>query len=174
MMKEEQLILVNEQDIEIGTMPKLLAHQEGRLHRAFSIFIFNNKNELLIQQRAFHKYHSAGQWANSCCSHPRPQENTLDAAIRRLDEELGFKTELKHVDAFIYYADVNGGLIEHEYDHIFVGYYNGDFKPNSNEVNAVRWVGIELLNQEVHEEPTKFTPWFKAILAKYPLLNFTI
>ncbi|WP_154627263.1 isopentenyl-diphosphate Delta-isomerase [Providencia sp. wls1943] len=172
-MIEEQLILVNEQDTPIGSMPKLLAHQQGCLHRAFSIFIFNRKNELLIQQRAFHKYHSAGQWANSCCSHPRPQEDTHDAALRRLAEELGFSTSLTHVDEFIYKADVNGGLIEHEYDHLFVGYYDNQVIPNPEEVSATRWVSLETLAQEISTHPEKFTPWFKKIWEKYPLLNFS-
>lgn len=117
---EEKIILVDRQDNPIGTMPKLLAHQQGRLHRAFSVFIFNTKGELLIQQRAAHKYHSAGQWANSCCSHPRPNEDTLAAAKRRLMEELGFTTEISLVGHFVYHAEVNGGLIEHEYDHLFI------------------------------------------------------
>lgn len=171
-MIEELLILVNQQDTPIGTMPKLLAHQRGCLHRAFSIFIFNHKNELLIQQRALHKYHSAGQWANSCCSHPRPQEETHDAALRRLNDELGFSTELKHVGEFIYKADVYGGLIEHEYDHLFVGYYDALVIPNPDEVSAIRWVSLDVLDKEIRIHPEKFTPWLKKIWEKYPLLNF--
>lgn len=169
---EDDLILVNEKDEPIGNMPKLLAHQLGRLHRAFSIFIFNNQGELLIQQRASHKYHSAGQWANSCCSHPKPNEDTQNAAERRLQEELGFITPLTHVGSLIYHADVNGGLIEHEYDHLFVGYYNHDITPNTEEVSSIRWVKLSQLKQEIAATPENFTPWFKKILEKYPSLHF--
>ncbi|HGN1707705.1 TPA: isopentenyl-diphosphate Delta-isomerase [Providencia rettgeri] len=169
---EDELILVNEHDEPIGTMPKLLTHQLGRLHRAFSIFIFNHQGQLLIQQRAFHKYHSAGQWTNSCCSHPKPNEDTLKAAERRLKEELGFVTPLIHVGSIIYHAEVNGGLIEHEFDHIFIGYYDQSVTPNADEVNSIRWVFPSELIQEVAQCPDKFTPWFKKIQEKYPLLDF--
>ncbi|HEM7145218.1 isopentenyl-diphosphate Delta-isomerase [Providencia stuartii] len=169
---EEKIILVDRQDNPIGTMPKLLAHQQGRLHRAFSVFIFNTKGELLIQQRAAHKYHSAGQWANSCCSHPRPNEDTLAAAKRRLMEELGFTTEISLVGHFVYHAEVNGGLIEHEYDHLFIGYYDGAVTPNREEVSAIRWVLPSDLQTEIKNTPDQFTPWFKLIINKYPLLQF--
>nr|ELR5259262.1 isopentenyl-diphosphate Delta-isomerase [Providencia rettgeri] len=171
---EDQLILVNENDEPIGVMPKLLAHQLGRLHRAFSIFIFNDQNELLIQQRALHKYHSAGQWANSCCSHPKPHEDTLQAAQRRLNEELGFITPLTHVGSFTYHAEVSGGLIEHEYDHLYVGHYNKVIYPNIEEVASIRWVSISKLIHEINQQPEIFTPWFKKILTKYPSLNFNL
>ncbi|HBO24081.1 MAG TPA: isopentenyl-diphosphate delta-isomerase [Providencia sp.] len=170
---EDDLILVTKNDVPIGTMEKLLAHQLGKLHRAFSVFIFNKNGELLIQQRAFHKYHSAGQWANSCCSHPKPNEDTLKAAQRRLQEELGFTTELNHVDSLIYHAKVSGGLIEHEYDHLFIGYYDADFEPNADEVAATRWINIHQLNHEVNTNSEQFTPWLKKILEKYPLLKFS-
>ena len=169
---EDDLILVTENDTPIGTMGKLLAHQLGKLHRAFSIFIFNKDGELLIQQRAFHKYHSAGQWANSCCSHPKPNEDTLKAAQRRLKEELGFTTKLNHVGSLIYYAEVNGGLIEHEYDHLFVGYYDENFQPNLDEVAAIRWISVSQLVHELDVNAEKFTPWLKKILENYPLLKF--
>lgn len=169
---EDELILVNEDDIAIGTMPKLLAHQLGRLHRAFSIFVFNEQNELLIQQRAPHKYHSSGQWANTCCSHPKPNEETQSAAERRLQEELGFTTSLTHVGSLIYRADVNGGLIEHEYDHLYIGHYNKMVYPNVEEVSSIRWISISKLIYEVNQQPDIFTPWFKKILTKYPSLNF--
>ncbi|MGG4610260.1 isopentenyl-diphosphate Delta-isomerase [Providencia sp. Me31A] len=169
---EDNLILVNEHDEQIGIMGKLLAHQLGRLHRAFSIFIFNHQGQLLIQQRAFHKYHSAGQWTNSCCSHPKPNEDTLKAAERRLKEELGFVTPLTHVGSIIYHAKVSGGLIEYEFDHIFIGYYDQCVTPNTDEVNSIRWVFPSELIQEVAQCPDKFTPWFKKIQEKYPLLNF--
>ncbi|EKT55342.1 isopentenyl-diphosphate Delta-isomerase [Providencia burhodogranariea] len=160
----ENIILVDENDTEIGTMPKLLAHQLGKLHRAFSVFIFNNKGELLIQQRAAHKYHSAGQWANSCCSHPRPNETTLNAAKRRLIEELGFSTAISPAGHLIYHSDVSGGLIEHEYDHLFVGHYNQEVSPNPDEVAATRWVTISQLRNEIESTPEQFTPWLKMIL----------
>ncbi|MBG5920003.1 isopentenyl-diphosphate Delta-isomerase [Providencia stuartii] len=169
---EENIILVDEQDTPIGSMPKLLAHQLGKLHRAFSVFIFNAKGELLIQQRAAHKYHSAGQWANSCCSHPHPKEETLAAAKRRLMEELGFTTNISPVGHFIYHAQVTGDLIEHEYDHLFVGQYDGIVKPNPNEVSAIRWILPSDLQQEIKTNPEHFTPWFKLIINQYPLLKF--
>ncbi|MCW2256423.1 isopentenyl-diphosphate delta-isomerase [Providencia alcalifaciens] len=164
----ENIILVDENDTEIGTMPKLLAHQLGHLHRAFSVFIFNNKGELLIQQRAAHKYHSAGQWANSCCSHPRPNEGTLSAAKRRLMEELGFTTEISSAGHFIYHSKVSGGLIEHEYDHLFVGHYDQEVNPNPDEVAATRWITISQLLHEIENNPEQFTPWFKMILEQLP------
>lgn len=169
---EDELILVNEHDKQIGTMGKLLAHQLGCLHRAFSIFIFNHHGQLLIQQRALHKYHSAGQWANSCCSHPKPNEDTLKAAERRLKEELGFVTPLTRVGSIIYHAEVSGGLIEHEFDHLFIGFYDQGITPNIDEVNSIRWVFPSELIQEVAQYPEKFTPWIKKILEKYPSLNF--
>ncbi|MEY0662262.1 isopentenyl-diphosphate Delta-isomerase [Providencia rettgeri] len=167
---EDELILVNEHDEPVGVMSKLLAHQLGYLHRAFSVFIFNEQNELLIQQRALHKYHSAGQWANSCCSHPKPNEDTQKAAERRLQEELGFVTPLTYVGSLIYKADVQGGLIEHEYDHIFIGYYNQYIQPNRDEVSSIRWVSLPQLKQEIVLTPEIFTPWFKKILEEFPLL----
>ena len=169
---EDNLILVDENDNPIGAMPKLLAHQLGRLHRAFSVFIFNEQGELLIQQRALHKYHSAGQWANSCCSHPTLGEDTQQAAQRRLHEELGFTTELEHVGTLMYHAPVSGGLIENEYDHLFIGNYNHSISPNTEEVIAIRWVSLEHLTAEIKAKPENFTPWFKKILIKYPLLKF--
>ncbi len=169
---EDNLILVNENDIPVGTMSKLLAHQLGNLHRAFSVFIFNPNGDLLIQQRAFHKYHSAGQWANSCCSHPKPGEEILEAAKRRLNEELGFTADLEHVGSLIYRAEVSGGLIEHEYDHLFVGYYNQNFKANLDEVAATRWISLEQLTHEIELNHNQFTPWLRKILEKHPLLKF--
>lgn len=161
---EENIILVDENDQQLGVMPKMLAHQLGKLHRAFSIFIFNDKGELLIQQRAAHKYHSAGQWANSCCSHPRPNESTFDAAKRRLMEELGFTTEISPRGYFLYRSDVYGGLIEHEYDHLFVGHYNGPIFANPDEVSNTRWISLTELELAVTNNPEQFTPWFKLIL----------
>lgn len=164
---KEKIILVDEEDTEIGTMPKLLAHQLGRLHRAFSVFIFNKKGELLIQQRAANKYHSAGQWANSCCSHPKPGEDINSAAQRRLIEEIGFSTRIHYIGHFIYHANVSGGLIEYEYDHLFVGYYDNEVIPNPDEVSNIRWVSPPQILKEIHDDPDLFTPWFKLILEQY-------
>lgn len=169
---EQDIILVDEFDTPVGVMPKLLAHQLGKLHRAFSVFIFNAQGELLIQQRAPHKYHSAGQWANSCCSHPAPNEDTMVAAKRRLMEELGFTTHLSLVGHFIYHAQVNGGLTEHEYDHLFIGSYDGTVTPNPDEVSAIRWLHPSALQKEIKQNPEQFTPWFKLIINKYPQLKF--
>lgn len=169
---EQDIILVDEFDTPIGVMSKLLAHQLGKLHRAFSVFIFNAKGELLIQQRAAHKYHSAGQWANSCCSHPAPNEDTMVAAKRRLMEELGFTTNLLPVGHLVYRAQVNGGLTEHEYDHLFIGNYDDIVIPNPDEVSATRWIHPSDLQEEVKNNPNQFTPWFKLIINQYPLLKF--
>nr|WP_314265133.1 isopentenyl-diphosphate Delta-isomerase [uncultured Moellerella sp.] len=164
---EDLLILVDKNDQPIGTMPKMQAHKLGRLHRAFSIFLFDRQGKLLIQQRALHKYHSAGQWANSCCSHPKPDELTLDAAHRRLEEELNMSTPLTHVDEFLYHSNVNGNLIEHEYDHIYVGLYEGEITPNPDEVADIQWIDITKLNDEINRQPEKYTEWFKLIFAHY-------
>jgi isopentenyl-diphosphate delta-isomerase len=134
-MKEEKIILVNEQDEVTGSMEKMEAHRKGLLHRAFSIFIFNGKGEMLLQQRAFSKYHSAGLWTNACCSHPAPGEDIKDAVSRRLQEEMGFKTPLKKIFDFIYKAEFDNGLTEFEFDHVFAGEYEGPVKINTEEVN---------------------------------------
>src|SRR5215831_10345897 len=130
----EQVILVNEADHEIGTMEKMLAHEKALLHRALSVFIFNDKGEMLLQQRAKRKYHSGGLWTNACCSHPRPGENVEAAAIRRLNEELGFETTLTKAFDFVYKAFFDNGLTEYEFDHVFAGKYNGAIHPDINEV----------------------------------------
>src|SRR5687767_9845264 len=130
----DQVILVNENDEQLGVMDKMEAHHKGVLHRAFSIFIFNTKGEMLLQQRAEHKYHSGGLWTNACCSHPAPGEETNDAAERRLQEEMGFSTSLVKVLDFTYRAEFDNGLVEHEFDHVYLGLYNGDIHPNPDEV----------------------------------------
>jgi isopentenyl-diphosphate delta-isomerase len=158
----EEVVLVNEQDQQVGTKEKLAAHKEGLLHRAFSIFIFNDKHEMLLQQRAFTKYHSGGLWTNACCSHPRVGESPLAAAQRRLKEEMGFVTNLEPFFSFIYRADVGGDLIEHEYDHVFLGTYSGPIdKLNPEEVAAYRWISLEELVSEIAISPEHFTEWFK-------------
>jgi isopentenyl-diphosphate delta-isomerase len=157
----EQVILVDEQDVETGVMEKMEAHQKALLHRAFSVFIFNDRNEILMQQRAAYKYHSAGLWTNSCCSHPRPGEFTLDAASRRLQEEMGFSVPLKEIFSFIYQAPFANGLTEHEFDHVFIGHYNGEIKPDATEVGDYAWWSIKEIEKTIVEEPGKLTIWFQ-------------
>ena len=162
----EQVILVNEIDEAIGTMEKLEAHQKGLLHRAFSVFIFNDKNELLLQRRALTKYHSAGLWTNTCCSHPRPNEATLNAANRRLMEEMGFETKLTFKTSFIYKTEFENGLTEHEFDHVFFGTSNANPIPNKDEVDSFVWIAIEDVKQKIKQNPNEFTSWFKIFVAK--------
>ena len=162
----EEVILVNENDIVIGTMEKLEAHKKGLLHRAFSVFIFNDKNELLLQRRALNKYHSGGLWTNTCCSHPRPNENILNAANRRLVEEMGFEAELTFKTSFIYNTEFENGLTEHEFDHIFFGTHNVNPKINADEVDSFSWLTIEDVNQKIKQNPNEFTSWFKIALEK--------
>ena len=165
-MSMQEVILVNESDQEIGTMEKMEAHRRALLHRAFSIFIFNSKGELLLQQRSDNKYHSAGLWTNACCSHPSPGEDLLAAAGRRLREELGFTTPLQEVFSFIYKADFDNGLTEHEFDHVFVGKYDGQVSPDANEVKDVAFVSPEQVSSELSLTPGKYTEWFKIAFPK--------
>lgn len=165
--KEEQVVLINEQDQVQGLMGKMQAHKEGILHRAFSVFIFNNKNEMLLQQRAYGKYHSPGLWTNTCCSHPRENETYQDAAHRRIQEEMGFDCELKPVFHFIYKADVGLDLIEHELDHVFVGNFEGTPIPNPEEVASFKWISIDNLLKDLTQNPENYTEWFKIILNQY-------
>lgn len=157
----EHVILVDKQDKPIGLMPKMEAHEKGELHRAFSIFVFNSKGELLLQKRALNKYHSAGLWSNTCCSHPRYGESLIGAANRRLEEEMGMKCELKKVFDFIYKTPFENGLTEHEFDHVFFG--QTDFKPNINKDEVVAWNYFSMPEIEValRETPAMFTTWFK-------------
>lgn len=165
-MAEEQVILVDENDIATGTMGKMEAHEKALLHRAFSIFIFNSNNELLLQKRALSKYHSAGLWTNTCCSHPRPDEKTEDAANRRLMEEMGMKAKLEHKLSFIYKTPFDNGLTEHEFDHVFFGITNAFPVINTEEVDSYRYISIPDLKQEVKAHPELFTSWFKIVLEK--------
>lgn len=158
----EFVILVDKKDNIIGVEEKMKAHQQGKLHRAFSILLFNKKGETLIQKRAKSKYHSPGLWSNTCCSHPRPNEDTKEAAKRRLKEEMGIKTNLKEVFSFIYKAKV-GNLIEHEFDHVFLGSFNGKPKPNKKEVANWRWIKLKELEKEIKINSQEYTPWFKII-----------
>lgn len=164
---EEFVVLVNPEDEVLGLMEKQQAHINGLLHRAFSVFLFNSKGEMLLQKRASGKYHSPNQWTNAVCSHPREDETYIDGARRRLQEELGIEANLSEKFNFIYKADVGGGLWEHELDHVFVGDYEADFHLNQEEVEEVRFVSIEDLDQEMAEHPEHFTAWFKIILEEY-------
>jgi isopentenyl-diphosphate delta-isomerase len=159
----EYVILVNENDQEIGKMEKQEAHEKGLLHRAFSVFIFNDQKELLLQQRALTKYHSAGLWTNTCCSHPRVNETIVEAAHRRLQEEMGFDCFLDVKTSFIYKADFDNGLTEHEFDHVLVGNFNGEVIINSAEVASYKWVELDWLKQDMVNNPNTYTAWFKII-----------
>jgi isopentenyl-diphosphate delta-isomerase len=164
---EERVVLVDKDDNEIGTEEKLKAHLERKLHRAISILIFNVKGEMLLQQRSSVKYHCPLIWSNACCTHPRQSELVIDAAHRRLREEMGFDCDLEEVESFIYEADLGDGLFEYEYDHLIIGSYDGDLNINSDEVESFKWVLLDDLIQEVENYPDKFTEWFKIILKNY-------
>jgi len=166
-MKEELVILVDSNDNQIGLMPKMEAHEKAVLHRAFSVFVFNNKNELMLQKRAMHKYHSPGLWTNTCCSHQRDGESNLAAGKRRLFEEMGFVTELKETTSFIYKAPFENGLTEHEYDHILVGQYESVPKINKDEVAEWKWMGLESVKTDIQNVPGNYTAWFKIIFEEY-------
>ena len=161
---QEQVILVDPMGREIGVEEKLKAHREGKLHRAFSVFIFNTQRELLLQKRAKTKYHSGGLWTNTCCSHPRPGETYHHAAKRRLNEEMGFECELTGLFSFIYHAKLENNLFEHELDHVFVGHYDGQPVPNPDEVADWKWMKIDALTRDVRENPAHYTYWFKLVL----------
>ena len=164
---EEQVILVDEQDNPIGLMPKLEAHQKAVLHRAFSVFIFNDKGELMLQQRAKHKYHSPGLWTNTCCSHQREGESNVQAGKRRLQEEMGFTTELREVTSFIYKAPFDNGLTEHEFDHVLLGYYEDDPEINPDEVASWKWMPLEEVKNNIDNHPDIYTVWFVIIFTKF-------
>jgi isopentenyl-diphosphate Delta-isomerase len=166
-MKEEQVILVNEKDEPIGLMNKIEAHEKAMLHRAFSVFILNDKNEVMLQQRAHHKYHSPLLWTNTCCSHQRAGETNIEAGKRRLYEEMGFKTELKELFYFIYKAPFDNGLTEHELDHVMIGYYNDEPKINDDEVESWKWMKIEDIKQDMIENSEIYTVWFKIIFDEF-------
>ncbi len=166
-MTEEQVILVNENDEQIGLMPKQEAHEKAVLHRAFSVFIFNDSNELMLQQRALEKYHSPGLWTNTCCSHQRNGEGNVIAGQRRLQEEMGFISDLKETTSFIYKAPFDNGLTEYEYDHILVGNYNGIPKINPIEVASWKWMKLDAIVQDIEQNPSNYTAWFKIIFEKF-------
>ena len=166
-MIEDIIVLVNENDENIGSIGKLEAHQKGLLHRAFSIIVWNNQNQILIHQRAFGKYHSEGLWTNTCCSHPKMGETVIEAAHRRLKEEMGFDCQLEQKFHFIYKVKLENQLIENELDHVLIGKFNDNPSPNPDEVNDYRWISLPELKKEIDEKPTTFTFWFKEIIQNY-------
>ncbi|MBI2583072.1 MAG: isopentenyl-diphosphate Delta-isomerase [Candidatus Aenigmarchaeota archaeon] len=161
----ESLVLVDEKDREIGIEEKIKAHKEGKLHRAFSIFVFNSKGEMLITRRAKSKYHWSGFWSNACCSHPRPGEPLEKAAHRRLKEELGFDCGLKKAFDFIYKVKFENGLFEHEFDHVFIGKFDGKPSPDKEETDGWKWIPLGELKKEIADS-AKYTPWFQIMVKK--------
>ena len=168
----EYVILVDEKDNELGLMEKMKAHEEARLHRAFSVFIYNKDKEIMLQRRAKEKYHSGGLWTNTCCSHPRKGEKTIDAAHRRLKEEMGFDTSIEEVFDFVYKAKLDHGLTEFELDHVFIGEYNGEVNLNFDEVMEYMWISYDDLVEDMKNSPDKYTEWFKIIMQTLNKMNF--
>ena len=164
---EEKVILVSETDDQLGLMGKMEAHEKGVLHRAFSVFIFNKSGQLLLQQRALDKYHSPGLWTNTCCSHQRDGESSIEAGKRRLMEEMGFNCDLEEIFWFIYKADFDNGLTEHELDHVLVGYYDDDPVVNPEEVASFKWMSLEDVKGDISEKPELYSAWFKIIFKEY-------
>ena len=160
---EENVILVDVLDNQLGLMPKMEAHEKAVLHRAFSVFIFNDEGELMLQQRAAHKYHSPLLWTNTCCSHQRDGESNIEAGKRRLIEEMGFKTNLKEIFSFVYKAQFDNGLTEHELDHVMIGNFNGVPKINPDEVASYKWMTLEAVKKDIELQPNIYTAWFKII-----------
>ena len=165
-MKEQQVILVNEKDEPLGVMEKMEAHLKGSLHRAFSVFIFDREGRMLLQQRASSKYHGGLLWTNTCCSHPYPDERTEAAAVRRLQEEMGFTAPLQEIFSFTYEARVENGLVEHEFDHVFAGEYEGEIQPDAGEVAAYKYEEMDTIKKEIQVRPQIFTEWFKIAFPK--------
>lgn len=163
----QQVVLVDEKDREVGTMEKMEAHRQALLHRAFSVFIFNGKGDMLLQQRAVTKYHSGSLWTNACCSHPRPGEAIQAAAERRLQEELGFTIPLTKAFDFIYKAYFDNGLTEYEFDHVLTGVYDGDIYPNREEVADIRWLAMADVRADLEARPNVYTEWFKIALQAF-------
>lgn len=161
MSDKEYVVLVNVNDEPVGTMEKMEAHKKGVLHSAFSVFIFNENGELMLQQRALSKYHSPGLWTNTCCSHPREGEKPADAAHRRMVEEMGFDCEFEEAFTFTYKADVGQGLTEHEFDHVFIGHTDKTPEINPDEVNAWKFKKMEDIKTDMKINPSSYTIWFK-------------
>jgi isopentenyl-diphosphate delta-isomerase len=166
-MIEERVILVNELDEPIGTMEKMEAHEKAVLHRAFSVFILNKNNEIMLQQRAHQKYHSPLLWTNTCCSHQRVGESNIEAGTRRLKEEMGFETELKELFHFIYKAPFDNGLTEHELDHVMIGYFNDEPQINIEEVESWKWMKMAAIKKDMTVNPELYTIWFKIIFDEF-------
>ena len=166
-MREEHVILVTPEDQVVGTMPKMEAHEKAVLHRAFSVFVLNERGETMLQQRAAHKYHSPLLWTNTCCSHQRMGETNIEAGRRRLREEMGFETELRELFSFIYKAPFDNGLTEHELDHVLLGYYSGSPEINPEEVAGWKWMGLEEVRKELEEAPENYTAWFRIIFNRF-------
>ena len=164
---EEKVILVDEQDNPIGLMEKLEAHQKALLHRAFSVFILNDKGEIMLQQRAANKYHSPNLWTNTCCSHPRAGETNQQAGERRLQEEMGLQVPLQEVFSFIYKAPFDNGLTEHEYDHVLIGYSDVQPQINPEEVASWKWLSLEAIKEDILQAPAQYTAWFKIIFEEF-------
>ncbi len=165
MGRQEFVILVDENDHPVGQMEKMQAHEEAMLHRAFSVFLFNEKNEVLLQRRALSKYHSGGLYTNACCSHPRKGETVEQAAHRRLQEELGIDCDVKEVYQFMYRAELDHGMTENEFDHVLIGeYINQDIPFNPEEVDSVMWISFDELVDDIARSPEKYTVWFKIIM----------
>lgn len=160
---EENVILVDEQDNQLGLMPKMEAHEKALLHRAFSVFVFNDSGELMLQQRASNKYHSPLLWTNTCCSHQRDGETSLEAGKRRLQEEMGFVCDLKEVFWFVYKAPFDNGLTEHELDHVMVGKFSDEPNINKEEVESYKWMTLEAVKADMEIQPEIYTEWFKII-----------
>ena len=165
-MQVEYVILVNNNDQSLGAMEKMEAHEKGILHRAISVFVFNHSGEMLLQRRADEKYHSPGLWSNTACSHPRTNEKPFEAAHRRLKEEMGFDCELEEAFSFVYKANVGDGLIEHEYDHVFIGYSDTEPVPDPEEVSDWKYVDFNWLVQDIETNPDNYTVWFRIALAE--------
>ena len=165
-MPQEYVILVDEQDHELGLMEKMQAHYEGKLHRALSVFVFNSKKEMLLQKRANSKYHSAGLWTNTCCSHPRKNETVESAANRRLQEEMGMSCELNYKFNFIYKTKFENNLIEHELDYVYVGFSDVAPIPNPEEVSEYRYASIQEIENDLKLNPHNYTEWFKLIFER--------
>ncbi|WP_430399207.1 isopentenyl-diphosphate Delta-isomerase [Flavobacterium sp.] len=166
-MEEEKVILVDVNDEPIGLMNKMEAHEKALLHRAFSVFVLNSNNEIMLQQRASHKYHSPLLWTNTCCSHQRAGETNLQAGTRRLEEEMGFVVPLKELFSFIYKAPFDNGLTEHELDHVMIGYSNEEPVINPDEVESWKWMKIEDVKNDIENQPEVYTVWFKIIFDKF-------
>lgn len=166
-MTEEHVILVNEQDEPIGLMEKMEAHEKALLHRAFSVFVINSKNEIMLQQRAAHKYHSPLLWTNTTCSHQREGETNIQAGMRRLQEEMGFSTPLKELFSFIYKAPFDNGLTEHELDHVMIGQYDGEPNLNKDEAESWKWMSVEDVRQDMQLYPELYTVWFRIIFDEF-------